>query len=429
MQIEKNKSIFVFEIIINYKSIPPKSNITFYKFNIMNMKYKFNLVFVLLLLLGFNSSSFSKNSNNKNIEKEQRDSRLVNPLYELRAKDIISSASPLIDPNIYYFDLVISHTNLVESGPFEYAAGQYTLSFNWLIRLFGPLTYEIVPNTSDFTNPDALPVNPRVEGNKLILDRNPNLIAGQGPIISPTVEGTRIVRMKVTTSVPDFFNIPLRLKWISNPADSNTTAVFAFIEDTVTNISSGGTLLIDSSSVAALNLKAAISGLYSQTSNQLRARDTLWVFQNSAIPPYNVIDSARTIIDSISFTGVCNFKNAASGIYYTVVKYKNGLETWSKAGGDSLKRGSQVSYDFTDDSTKAFGNNLEKKGSLYCIYSGDVNQNGIIDIADLTLVDNGIGSFISGYSVLDLNGDNFVDLTDAQLTDNNVYNFVTVIKP
>ncbi|MFZ1320414.1 MAG: hypothetical protein WAT71_02540 [Ignavibacteria bacterium] len=393
------------------------------------MNYKIKLVLALLLLLSFNTTSFSKNNSDIIIEKEQKDSRLVNPLYELRAKDIISSSNPLIDPNIYYFDLVISHTNLNESGPFEYAAGQYTLSFNWLIRLFGPLTYEIVPNTSDFTNPDALPVNPRVEGNKLILDRNPNLIAGQGPIISPDVEGTRIVRMKVTTSVPDFLNIPLKLKWISNPADSNTTAVYAFIEDTVTNISSGGTLLIDSSSVAALNLKAAISGLYNQTSNQLRARDTLKVFQNSITPPYNIIDSTWTIIDSISFSGVCNFKNATTGKYYTVVKYKNGLETWSRSGGDSLKRGSQVSYEFTDDSTKAFGDNLEKKGNLYCIYSGDVNQNGIIDIADLTLVDNGIGNFVSGYSVLDLNGDNFVDLTDAQLTDNNVYNFVTVIKP
>ena len=154
------------------------------------MNYKIKLVLALLLLLSFNTTSFSKNNSDIIIEKEQKDSRLVNPLYQLRAKDIISSSNPLIDPNIYYFDLVISHTNLNESGPFEYAAGQYTLSFNWLIRLFGPLTYEIVPNTSDFTNPDALPVNPRVEGNKLILDRNPNLIAGQGPIISPDVEGT-----------------------------------------------------------------------------------------------------------------------------------------------------------------------------------------------------------------------------------------------
>jgi len=393
------------------------------------MKYFLNFALLVILFLSFNNITISEVITENGKKSSSQDSRLVNPLYELRAKDLISSSNPLIDPNIYYFDLVISHTNLLESGPFEYAAGQYTLSFNWLIRLFGPLTYEIVPNTSDFTNPDALPVNPRVVGNKLILDRNPNLIAGQGPIISPNIEGTRIVRMKVTTSVPDFLNIPLKLKWISNPTDSNTTAVYAFIEDSVTNISSGGTLLIDSGSVAALNLKAAISGLYNQTSNQLRARDTLRVFQNSITSPYNIVDSTRTIIDSISFTGVCNFMNATSGKYYTVIKYKNGLETWSRSGGDSLKRGSQVSYDFTDDSTKAFGNNLEKKGILYCIYSGDVNQNGIIDIADLTLVDNGIFNFISGYSILDINGDNFVDLTDSQLTDNNAYNFVTVIKP
>ena len=159
------------------------------------MKYFLKFALLVILFLSFNNITISEVISENGKKSSSQDSRLVNPLYELRAKDLISSSNPLIDPNIYYFDLVISHTNLLESGPFEYAAGQYTLSFNWLIRLFGPLTYEIVPNTSDFTNPDALPVNPRVVGNKLILERNPNLIAGQGPIISPNIEGTRIVRM------------------------------------------------------------------------------------------------------------------------------------------------------------------------------------------------------------------------------------------
>ncbi|MBS1517863.1 MAG: hypothetical protein JSS91_07235 [Bacteroidetes bacterium] len=394
------------------------------------MKHIINFILAVSLLLSLNSFSYSKSgTKNKSKKETTQDARLVNPLYELSARNLVAGASPLIDYNIYYFDLVISHTNLPESGPFQYAAGQFTLTYSWLIRLFGIPTYEIVENSSDFTNPDALPINPTVVGNKLILERNPDLKPGEGPIIAPDGTGTRIVRMKLTTRVPAFFNIPLNLKWVDSPTDSASTEVYAFIGDSVTNISSGGSLFIDSGNVSALNLKAAISGLYDAENNRLRARDTLRVYQHSVIPPYNVVDSSSAIIDTLTFRGIFNFKNATTGIYYTVVKYKNGLETWSRLGGDSLKRGSQVSYDFTDDSTKAFGNNLQKKGNIYCIYNGDVNQNGIIDLADLTLIDNSIRNFISGFSVEDVNGDNFVDLTDAQLTDNLALSFISVIRP
>ncbi len=394
------------------------------------MKLIINFILLVSLFVSFNSPSFSKSGSEKsNTRETQQDSRLVNPLYELRARNIVVSNVQLYETNIYYFDIMINHTNLPESGPFEYAAGQYILSYSWLVRLFGPVTYEIVPFSSDFTNPDAIPVNPQVVGNKLILDRNPDLNPGQGPIISTDGTGTRVVRMKITTGVPSFFNIPLNLKWVSNPSDSATTEVYAFVGDTLTNITSGGTNVVEGNDVAALYLKAAMSGLYDVQTNTLRARDTLSVYMHSVTSPYNVIDSAKSLVDTITFRGIFNFPNITTGVYYAVVKYKNGLETWSRNGGDSLIRGDQVSYDFTDDSTKAFGNNLERKGSIYCIYSGDVNQNGIIDLQDLGLIENAITNFTSGYSANDINGDNFVDLTDAQITDNYVNDFITVIKP
>ncbi|HAY34123.1 MAG TPA: hypothetical protein PK536_10105 [Ignavibacteria bacterium] len=394
------------------------------------MKFFINFILLSAFLFCFNSISYSKNGSEKsNIKEAQEDSRLVNPLYELRARNLVLSEGLSYPTNIYFFDIMINHTNLPESGPFEYAAGKYILSYSWLVRLFGPVTYEIVPFSSDFTNPDAVPVNPHVDGNRLILDKNPNLIPGQGPIIATDGIGTRVVRMKITTAVPFFFNIPLNLKWVSNPADSATTQVFAFVGDSLTNITSGGTNVVEGNDVAALYLKAAISGLYNVQTNSLRVRDTLRVYQHSVTPPYNVIDSAFSIVDSISLRGIFNFPNIATGVYYSVVRYKNGLETWSRSGGDSLIRGDQVSYDFTDDSTKAFGNNLERKGNIYCIYSGDVNQNGIIDLQDLALIENSILDFTYGYSANDINGDNFVDLTDAQITDNFVNQFITVIKP
>ena len=35
---------------------------------------------------------------------------------------------------------------------------------------------------------------------------------------------------------------------------------------------------------------------------------------------------------------------------------------------------------------KAYGNNLKLVGTKWCIYGGDVNQDGFVDTADLNLV-------------------------------------------
>ncbi len=66
---------------------------------------------------------------------------------------------------------------------------------------------------------------------------------------------------------------------------------------------------------------------------------------------------------------------------------------------------------------------------LYAFYSGDVNQDGIIEGVDLALIDNDATNFITGYVRTDVNGDQFVDGTDAAITDNNAFNFVTLIRP
>ena len=68
-------------------------------------------------------------------------------------------------------------------------------------------------------------------------------------------------------------------------------------------------------------------------------------------------------------------------------------------------------------------------GISYCIYSGDVNQDGTVDGTDLQLIDNDSYAFVSGYVPTDVNGDDFVDGTDASIAGNNANNFVSVIRP
>ena len=88
-----------------------------------------------------------------------------------------------------------------------------------------------------------------------------------------------------------------------------------------------------------------------------------------------------------------------------------------------------VLYNFTSAQSQAYGNNMTLKGTSYCIYSGNVNQDDIIDGLDLSLVDNDAYNFSSGYFVTDLNGDDIVDASDLALCDMNASNFVAVVRP
>ena len=113
-----------------------------------------------------------------------------------------------------------------------------------------------------------------------------------------------------------------------------------------------------------------------------------------------------------------NTTEAAS--YYVVVKHRNSIETWS-ATGQSFSNGI-MNYDFTTAQNKAYGNNMKLKNTKWCIYSGDVNQDGVVDLTDVLVVDVENLNFATGYRVTDLNGDGLVDLSDLLIVDNNSLN-------
>jgi hypothetical protein len=78
----------------------------------------------------------------------------------------------------------------------------------------------------------------------------------------------------------------------------------------------------------------------------------------------------------------------------------------------------------------AYGDNQkEVEPGVFAIYSGDVNQDGVIDVLDQGMLDNDMFNFAFGYVVTDLNGDAVVDLLDQGFLDNNMFNFVGVISP
>jgi len=175
-----------------------------------------------------------------------------------------------------------------------------------------------------------------------------------------------------------------------------------------------------------LQLKLLFEGMYDPSSNS-NIEDTVFVYLRSTNIPYDVIDSSVNIINSDGM-GNFNFRNAQNNTsYYIAVKHRNGLESWSAAGQSFVS--SAMNYDFTNDSSKAFGNNLVLKGTKYCIYSGDVAKDGFIDLTDINAVYNSSANFIQGYSSEDINGDGIVDLTDLNLVYNNSVKFVRAVSP
>ncbi|HMS35352.1 MAG TPA: hypothetical protein PKC91_14820 [Ignavibacteria bacterium] len=67
---------------------------------------------------------------------------------------------------------------------------------------------------------------------------------------------------------------------------------------------------------AAAQMKVIIEGLYNKANGKLNKRDTLRAYLRNIISPFAIVDSARSVIDSIRFTGSFLFSNATSGTYY-----------------------------------------------------------------------------------------------------------------
>lgn len=178
-----------------------------------------------------------------------------------------------------------------------------------------------------------------------------------------------------------------------------------------------------------LNLTAFIQGFYNQSANSM-VSDSLNVYVSNASSPYGIVDSSKGVLNS-SGTGTFNFNNVSNGVnYYTVIKHRNSIETWSAAGNQFIS--GAMTYNFSSSASAAYGNNLIQTDASpvrFAIYSGDTNQDGIIDATDAGSIDNDAFNFVSGYVNTDVTGDGFVDATDSAISDNNSFNFVSLVRP
>ncbi|MCB0727166.1 MAG: hypothetical protein KDD00_06855 [Ignavibacteriae bacterium] len=217
---------------------------------------------------------------------------------------------------------------------------------------------------------------------------------------------------------------------VRNTGSSTIRGAFMTSKDTVfaacdRNVYNALFRLYDNVPTITLNLTIGIEGFWN---GNVQVSDTARCYLRSSSSPYSIIDSSKAYLDQWGFATFV-FTNASSGIYYLQTGQRNSLETWS-ANPVSLTRGGvSLDYDFTISSSQAYGNNMTLKSGRYCDYSGDVNQNGLVDLTDVVLINNASSVFTTGYVVQDVNGDNLVDLSDLIIGLNNASVFVSKVTP
>ncbi len=173
-----------------------------------------------------------------------------------------------------------------------------------------------------------------------------------------------------------------------------------------------------------LNITAMIEGLYNGIT---MIPDTVTVELRDTASPFSLVESKKIFLNS-SGSGSAVFASATGGIpYYIVLKHRNAVESWSSTG--IAFSGSNLNYDFTTAADQTYGSNQVLKGTKWCIYSGDIDQDGRIDLRDLAQMDNGIHNSLTGYVPEDLNGDGIVNVNDMNIGEANAVQFIQSKKP
>ncbi|MEZ5045852.1 MAG: hypothetical protein R2831_02560 [Chitinophagaceae bacterium] len=114
-------------------------------------------------------------------------------------------------------------------------------------------------------------------------------------------------------------------------------------------------------------------------------------------------------------------------MYYLKINHRNTVETWTST---PILIDSLTQYNFSLSANQAFGNNQKEVApGVFALYTGDINQDGFVDIFDFLDWDVDNQNFSFGYLPTDLNGDGFVDIFDFLIWDPNNQAFVGVIMP
>lgn len=163
------------------------------------------------------------------------------------------------------------------------------------------------------------------------------------------------------------------------------------------------------------------------TSNQ-NLCEQITVKLSDAIAPYPSTFSVSTFLHT---NGLFEFLTPLSQMgqsKYVTIQTHNGIETWSAF--PQLMR-STLFYDFSTSAAYAYGNNLVPIDlGKFGIYSGDIDQNGYLELDDYNLwnIEYQTGFPHSDYTP-DLDGNGYVELDDYNIWDMNYQDGVFSMRP
>ncbi|MBK7030332.1 MAG: hypothetical protein IPH45_14530 [Bacteroidales bacterium] len=208
---------------------------------------------------------------------------------------------------------------------------------------------------------------------------------------------------------------------LANPTQDPVT--FTFINGSITE-----------GSASTLNLEVFVEGLYlgsglmRETSNGNTSQwgsgiaDIITIELHDSFD-YSIIHYTAYNVQ-LKTTGLVtiNVPSYLVGSYYLTIKHRNSIETTSSVPVSFA--GGMINYAF-DAPAKAFSANLKQlTDGRYALFTGDVNQDGLIDAEDLIPVDNKASNQVSGYFPEDLNGDGTVTNLDIELLYQNTSSFI-----
>jgi uncharacterized protein (TIGR02145 family) len=201
-----------------------------------------------------------------------------------------------------------------------------------------------------------------------------------------------------------------------------------------------GLSTLTTSCVVTLPLKVMIQGYYKGSGQMTAVRKNSGLSSSNdevdevtvaLYSPSNVNQAVATTTVVLATNGTATAEFDATSFtesqYYIALKHKNTIKTWSAI---PVAITNYTTYDFTTAASLAYGNNqIEVAPGVYAIYSGDMNQDGTINEADLPIFTTANTTAAHGYVVSDLNGDGSVDLLDYPIYKNNAAASVNAVRP
>jgi len=147
---------------------------------------------------------------------------------------------------------------------------------------------------------------------------------------------------------------------------------------------------------------------------------------NSSSYPYIEFNATNVNLNT-NGSAVVVVPGSFTGSYYVTIRHRNSIETTTAVPVSFLAP--MLSYAFNNQAKAYGGNLLQTNDGRFVIYSGDVDQDGLIDSSDLISADNDVSTFTTGYIATDINGDGLVDSSDMIVIDNNSGTFVGTMHP